>query len=100
AARGLSLRVRRRNGEHEQTMKAEGRPGVAAQRGEWTWPVTGERPDLAPLGELKLDLPERLVDDLGPVFSTRVHRARRTIKLDGALVEADLDLGQVVAGDL
>jgi inorganic triphosphatase YgiF len=99
SARGLSLRVRQSNGEREQTVKAEGSPGAAARRREWTSPVAGDEPDLARLVELGAELPGDLEGELLPIFSTEIHRTRRRIKLDRALVEADIDLGLVVAGD-
>lgn len=99
AARGLSLRVRHSDGQHEQTVKAAGPPGVATTRGEWTWPVTGDRPDLARLAEVDLELSQDLAAELRPVLSTEIERTRRKIALDGALIEADLDVGRIVAGD-
>jgi triphosphatase len=42
---GVSLRVRCTNGQCVQTLKAEGRSGVAADRAEWEWPLANDTPD-------------------------------------------------------
>ncbi len=98
--RGFILRVRCANGHCVQTLKADGRNGVAADRAEWEWKLTSDKPDLGLLatttlaGELPADL------DVEPVFVTEIQRTIRTLRLDGGTIaEATLDKGTIVAGD-
>ena len=47
AQAGLSLRVRRTEGKRVQTLKANPKSGVTADRAEWEWPVQQDEPDLS-----------------------------------------------------
>jgi inorganic triphosphatase YgiF len=43
---GMSLRVRSADGRRIQTLKADRRDSVAADRAEWEWPIKQDKPDL------------------------------------------------------
>jgi inorganic triphosphatase YgiF len=95
--RGLTLRVRNRNGEYVQTVKAED-PGSALpfSRGEWEDAITGALPDCnAP------NSGPRLPDAAGaaafhPLFTTVVRRAVVTVEPDEhTAVEGALDEGEI-----
>ncbi len=99
AQRGMSLRIRGADGKRVQTLKADGKGGVAADRAEWEWPVEREEPDLSLLERLPISnrLPHPL--DLEPVLVTDIDRTTRILDLDGAtVVEAAFDEGSIVAG--
>ena len=52
AENGLSLRVRRNGDRRLQTVKLRGTGhSVAAERGEWEWPIEQDTPDLGRLAE-------------------------------------------------
>jgi triphosphatase len=98
AQAGLSLRVRRTEGRRVQTLKANPRSGVTADRAEWEWSVQQDTPDLSlltptPVAEY---LPGTI--DLEPVFVTDIHRTVSDLALgENAHVEAALDEGVIVA---
>ena len=101
ARRGVTLRIRRANDKRIQTVKSVGDSGVANSRGEWEWPVESATPDLrllkdAPIANLFADVSE---DQLEPVVVTDVVRTTQSLKVNGDLVEAALDLGSIVAGE-
>ena len=100
ARRGVTLRIRRANDKRIQTVKSVGDSGVANSRGEWEWPVESATPDLrllkdAPIANLFADVSE---DQLEPVVVTDVVRTTQSLKVNGDLVEAALDLGSIIAG--
>jgi triphosphatase len=101
-ARGFTLRVRKAESERIQTVKSEGDGALAAQRGEWEWPIADDRPNLSllqgtPVAER---LPPLLADDLQPIVVTDVVRTTRTLRLENdTIVEAAFDHGSVAAGD-
>ena len=99
AQRGLSLRVRTMDGQHVQTLKAAGENGVAADRGEWEWPVSRKQPDPGLLGGTPFagSLPPGSA--LKPVLRTEIDRTIRILRLGGSEIEAAIDEGRIVAGD-
>ncbi len=93
---GFGLRVRDGEGGRKQTLKSASAGGVFA-RGEWESVVDGPEPDR----DLLAKTPARHVlngDALTPVFATHVRRVTRMIKRDGAVIEAALDQGELLAG--
>ena len=98
AQAGLSLRVRRTEGKRVQTLKANPKSGVTADRAEWEWPVQQDEPDLSLLTQTPIaeNLPRAI--DLGPVFVTDINRTIRDLAFgDDARIEAALDQGVIVA---
>ncbi len=99
AADGVAVRVRTDGGRRVQTVKTEGRPGLAPERGEWSTTVPAgldwtalESTDVKALAK------RAAKRDLVPVFETDIARRVARISLDGAAVEAALDSGEVAAG--
>jgi triphosphatase len=99
ARSGVSLRVRDTNGRRVQTLKADSRAGVAADRAEWEWPIDRAKPDLGLLAQTPIAerLPRRL--DLRAVLVTDIERTVRMLEPEqGTIVEAALDQGTIIAG--
>ncbi len=99
AQRGLILRVRHTGDRCVQTLKADARRGVAADRAEWEWPLVDCTPDLSLLAATSVagELPPR--PEIEPVFVTEIDRTTRKLVLDGGTVaEAAWDEGVIVAG--
>ncbi len=101
ARRGVTLRIRRANGKRVQTVKSVGDSGVANSRGEWEWPLESATPDLgllkeAPIANLFAEVSE---DRLEPAVATDVVRTTQRLEVDGAVVEAALDLGSIIVGE-
>jgi triphosphatase len=99
---GLSLRVRRVDGQHIQTIKKQGGRSVGLfDRNEWECDVASGKPELdaahgtalAPL------LSGKLRRHLKPIFETRVRRQIYPIHLEGSEIEVTVDKGQVKAGN-
>jgi inorganic triphosphatase YgiF len=77
ARSGASLRIRYGNGRHVQTLKLR-HGGSAFSRGEWEWPLTGDKPNLQLLADTPLaELAETTVD-LIPVFIAEVSRSLKS----------------------
>ena len=102
AGKGISLRVRRNGDGRVQTVKLRGAgPAVAAQRGEWEWPIEQDTPDLGrlaetPAGTIAGDLAGRALE---PVFATDIRRTVRELRVDAnTTAEAALDEGTIAAG--
>jgi triphosphatase len=104
--RGLTLRVREKNGKREQTIKSEGTSlsGIMARQ-EWTTPLTGKKPDLAAItcDDLRNRMGLILPQELTKVFTTDVKRTTLLVEHsrgpgDSAQVELAFDLGKVTAG--
>jgi triphosphatase len=99
AREGASLRVRCRCGERVQTLKLRGKGDGPFGRGEWEWLVSSERPE----PELLMDTPAAGLlsagEALNPVFVTDVQRVVSTVRTDGAIIEAAVDQGRVIAGN-
>jgi inorganic triphosphatase YgiF len=94
---GFGLRVRDGEGGRKQTLKSASAGGVFA-RGEWESAVVGPEPDR----DLLAKTPAHKVingDALAPVFATNVRRVTRMIERDGAVIEAALDRGELLAGE-
>lgn len=94
---GFGLRVRDGEGGRKQTLKSASSGGVFA-RGEWESAVVGPEPDR----DLLAKTPAHHVingDALTPVFATNVRRVTRMIERDGAIIEAALDRGELLAGE-
>ncbi len=98
ARRGASLRLRRRDGRVTQTLKLRSAEGPFA-RGEWEWPVEADEPVLDRLQATPAAAWLGEAPALRPAFTTEVHRSVRLLRLDGALVEASLDRGEIRAGE-
>ncbi|MBD3834932.1 CHAD domain-containing protein [Brevundimonas bullata] len=98
-AAGFSLRVRTTPGGFVQTLKRQTAPGQTA-RDEWEVPVASEALDLA---ALKATPAHRLLKgrrrDLSPRLATTVVRRIRMVELNGALIEAAFDAGDLSARD-
>jgi len=98
-ASGFSLRVRTTPSGFVQTLKRQIAPGQTA-RDEWEVPVASEALDLT---ALKATPARRLLKgrrrDLSPRFATTVVRRIRLVELDGALIEAAFDAGDLSCGD-
>jgi triphosphatase len=101
AGKGISLRVRRSGDRRVQTVKLQGgASAVAAQRGEWEWPIKQDMPDLGLLAETPVSA---IVADvtrarLEPVFTTDIRRTVHKLSLDeNTTVEAALDEGTITA---
>ncbi len=101
-ARGFTLRVRKAASKRIQTLKSEGDGALAAERGEWEWSITGDRPDLGLLQETPVSdrLPPLSADDLQPIIVSDVVRTTQRLRLEnGTIVEAAFDRGDIVVGD-
>jgi inorganic triphosphatase YgiF len=94
---GFSLRVRRRNGGHTQTLKHRAAGGLF-ERQEWEHPVPGPDLDLDVLAETPAKV---AVGDnaLTPVFTVEVERRTHVWVRGRTRVEVSFDTGLVVAGD-
>jgi len=100
ARQGVVLRVRRSGGTFVQTVKAEGRPGVAANRGEWEWPIPDDRPDPSLLGQTPAAGKVAAGLDLRPLITTDIDRTTHTLVMDdGTAIEAAFDAGWIIAGN-
>lgn len=104
--RGLTLRVRQKNGKRVQTVKSAGTEssGMFARQ-EWTTPLEGKKPDLNPIesssvrNRMGLILPQ----ELSPLFKTDVKRTSLIIDHTTPLgktaqIELAFDQGRIVAG--
>ena len=104
--RGLTLRIRDKAGELEQTLKSTGTAvsGILARQ-EWTTAIESGQPNLGIVGSpaihdsIGLILPQ----ELQPLFKTDVRRTSLVIHHakgpgDSARVEVAFDKGRVVAG--
>lgn len=99
---GLSLRIRRRDGRHIQTIKAESKVrGLALDRSEWESPVEDGSLDFAaaagtPLAPLLDDDAVRAA--IRPAFIIETERRSLEIRYGGSLIELALDDARVRAG--
>jgi inorganic triphosphatase YgiF len=100
---GISLRLRTGGPRQIQTVKwGENGAGGLFERGELEAPVDGDRPDLAavPDEELRARIAVLLGDEpLEPVFETDMRRTQRMLRDGGDEWSADLDEGELRAGD-
>jgi inorganic triphosphatase YgiF len=95
---GLSLRVRRADGRHIQTIKS----GSAAQlaRGEWETEVKDAAPDLGKADGTPLEhlVSRKLGRKLKPIFESSVHRIIVPVRTRRSEIEVAIDRGRIVAG--
>lgn len=101
---GLSLRVRKVGRAYVQCVKlTHSRLGGIPVRMEWEGTVPSQEPAISIIEDKRL---RRLIrragaERLQPVFRTDVQRRSRTLKFDdGSTVSLDLDVGEIVAGDV
>ncbi len=98
---GIGLRVRAAGGKRVQTLKADRRESLAADRAEWEWPIEQDEPDLQMARQVLVEHGFSTNLDLLPVFATHIDRTIRILKLDGGtIVEAAYDEGLISAGAL
>lgn len=99
----VSLRIRDSEGRRVQTVKAAGEAnGEAMRRGEWEWPVAGERPGLGKAARIPAFAALNIEDlsGLQPICTTRVDRTTWRLRLPGGtFAEVALDHGTIVAGE-
>jgi len=99
AKAGMALRVRREGKAWVQTLKSADAGNGAMGRGEWEWPATGAKPDLALLrgtpAQKALGRSRKLV----PLFTVEMQRRLAVRPLPKGEIEVALDRGRVVAGD-
>ncbi|WP_336950850.1 CHAD domain-containing protein [Sphingobium aromaticivastans] len=99
AERGISLRIRRSQGERVQTVKADGEGGAGLfARAEWEMPVADDVPVLDARTPVAALLGEA-VHAIEPAFHVDVERRKWIVEQDGAAIELVLDRGQAIAGD-
>jgi triphosphatase len=92
---GFGLRVRDGEGGRKQTLKSASAGGVFS-RGEWEEAIAGPGPDRDALGRTPA---AAMLDGeaLAPVFTTRVERTVRLVRVGEAVIEAALDRGELSA---
>jgi len=92
---GFGLRVRDGEGGRKQTLKSASAGGIFA-RGEWETVIAGPGPDEAALAATPA---AGLLGGqvLAPVFTTRVERQVRMIRLGDTVIEAVVDRGELIA---
>ncbi len=97
--RGLTLRVRERDGHFTQTVKAADLAGDILSRGEWEDAVAEDRPD-PNAAQSGPHLPEDAASNLRPLFVTDVARTIFEIEpVQGTAIEAAIDEGEIRAVD-
>ena len=94
ARSGASLRIRYGAGRHVQTLKLRNGDN-AFSRGEWEWPLTGDKPNLQLLADTPIADVVETKDHLIPVFTAEVSRSLQVLHSDGAVIEATLDIGAI-----
>jgi triphosphatase len=94
---GFSLRIRRVEDRHVQTIKRD-RNATALERNEWESETEGEIPDFKAARKTALRplLSKKLRRRLKPVFETRVHRTTYPVKHGDNEIELSIDRGQVI----
>jgi len=97
ARRGLSLRVRRQGEKRLQTLKAQGDGGAAMQRGEWEWPLDDDEPVLRLAAQTPAADFARA--PLTRTVTTDVMRTSVELRIADAVIEADLDEGELRVGE-
>jgi triphosphatase len=92
---GFGLRVRDGEGGRKQTLKSASAGGVFS-RGEWEEAIAGPGPDRDALARTPA---AAMLDGeaLAPVFTTRVERTVRLVRVGEAVIEAALDRGELSA---
>jgi triphosphatase len=98
---GLSLRIRRIDGRHVQTIKQQqGRSVGLFERCEWEREIDRPRPDLDAARHTALAplLNKKLRRNLRPAFETRVRRQVFPFDYAGSKIELTVDNGTIKAG--
>ncbi len=96
---GFSLRIRHIAETRVQTVKASGSRSLGLfVRPEWERHIVGDCPELDVSDPLRASFGEK-VEDLGPVFDSRVKRQRWLVERPNATIEVVLDRGETDAGD-
>ncbi len=100
---GLSLRVRRMDGQWFQAVKAAGDSlSGLHRRMEWEGIIARGAPDFSRITDPALT---RVFDDdalraaLQPIFTTEVRRSEWQLQVDGSRIELALDQGRLIAGE-
>ncbi len=97
---GFSLRIRKTGRRHEQTLKAAGTGGAAAQRSEWTWRLASGPPDIARLAWTPAAgiFAQKTDNGIEQIFVTDIKRTAYRLTLEGGTVaELAIDNGAVRA---
>jgi triphosphatase len=97
---GLSLRVRRSDGQHVQTIKKQDSHSAGLfARNEWEQDLDSRQPDLDAARGTALEplLGKKLRRSLKPIFETRVHRTVYPIRHKRSAIELTVDNGKVEA---
>ena len=98
--KGVSLRIRRVDGRHLQTIKQRGNPSIGLfSRDEWECDVEGRQPDLDAARGTVLEplLSKKLRRNLKPIFETRVRRQIYPVRRGASEIELSIDRGKVEA---
>jgi triphosphatase len=95
---GIMFRLRRQDGKHLQTVKADGNGLVS--KNEWECEIDGNRPDFKALRGTALGplIGRKLKHKLRPLFETRVRRTIMPLRFGDSEIELALDHGYVQAG--
>jgi len=98
---GVSLRVRRADGKHIQTIKdGNGSAAGLFDRAEWEQNISGPLPDLEAAKDTALEpLLSGEAATLRPAFETRIERSQYRLTSRGSDIEIALDQGEVDTGD-
>lgn len=103
--RGVSLRVRQKNGSRVQTVKTAGNGGGLMDRDEWEIPLQGDEPDLSALPvDARRALGTVAEGELSPVIAVDAERQTLTLHRQSLLgpelvVEAALDDAMIMVGN-
>src|SRR5215813_614734 len=98
--KGVSLRIRRVDGRHLQTIKQRGNPSIGLfSRDEWECDIEGRQPDLDAARGTALEplLSKKLRRNLKPVFETKVRRQIYPVRRGVSEIEFTIDRGKVEA---
>ncbi|WP_424626881.1 CHAD domain-containing protein [Bradyrhizobium sp. SYSU BS000235] len=95
---GVTLRVRRVGDHYVQTIKAS--DGTLFERGEWEAEIGGDRPDLdvARGTALQSFIDENFLNELRPVFETRVRRSTYPLITKDYEIMLSVDHGSIDTG--
>ena len=101
-AKRVVLRMRQTGRNWIQTVKGAGQAqGSLHTRAEWETPVAGPAPELNLLPQPALAILNQIQDaarNIRPIFITDITRTTWQFAIDGALIEAALDQGEIYAG--
>lgn len=96
---GVSLRVRKTDKAHLQTIKSSGNDII--QRNEWENEINGDRPQLSLAKDTALAplLKGKIKKELGPVFETSVERIVVPLRVGASEIELAFDRGRIGTPD-